>query len=49
MGQSQHSAWKFVSFDVRIVPSAWAVALLTVWVPAFGEAGPEGQGPGIAG
>ena len=46
MGQSQHSAWKFVSFDVLI---GLAVALPTVWGPAFGDAGPEGQEPGIAG
>ena len=49
MGQSQHSAWKFVSFDVRIVLIGLAVALPTVWGPAFGDAGPEGQEPGIAG
>lgn len=49
MGQPQHSAWKFVSFDVRIVLIGSAVALPTVWGPAFGDAGPEGQGPGIAG
>ena len=49
MGQSQHSAWKSVSFDVRIVLIGSAVALPTVWVPAFGDAGPEGQEPGIAG
>ena len=46
MGQSQHSAWKFVSFDVLI---GLAVALPTVWGPAFGDAGPEGQEPGVAG
>jgi len=49
MGQSQHSAWKFVSFDVRIFFIGLAVALPTVWGPAFGDAGPEGQEPGIAG
>ena len=49
MGQSQHSAWKFVSFDLRIFLIGLAVALPTVWVPAFGDAGPEGQEPGIAG
>ncbi len=49
MSQSQHSAWKSVSFDVRILLIGLAVALPTVWGPAFGDAGPEGQEPGIAG
>ena len=49
MGQSQHSAWKFVSFDVCIFLIGLAVALPTVWGPAFGDAGPEGQESGIAG
>ena len=49
MGQSQQSAWKRVSFDVRLVLLGLAGILPTGGVPAFGEAGPEGQEPGIAG
>ena len=49
MGQSQQSAWKRISFDVRLVLIGLAGILPTGGTPAFGEAGPEGQKPGIAG
>ena len=49
MGQSQQSAWKRIPFDVRLVLIGLAGILPTGGVPAFGEAGPEGQEPGIAG
>ena len=49
MGQSQQSVWKRVSFDVRLVLIGLAGILPTGGTPAFGEAGPEGQKPGIAG